>query len=396
MDQHKYILNYNSQKGVILLYSDINSLSAAEFVSEFKYLESACDEIEIRINSLGGSVVAGWSIISQILNSPTKTTGIVTGIAASISSIILLACDTVKMNDYGVIFWHNPYFSNSDGQDKKEKEVIEVFKNSLIKIYSKRTNLSQSSISRLMEQETYFDADKAMKMGIIDSIVETSQKKLVHARLLNMIEDSTEIVNLSDIAKILNKNQELKLEEIKNFYTKVLINNNQKMKEILNTLNLKDESTEIEVINSIKDLLNKAVEIQKEKDSILKELETVKNTLTLSATELDNTKSLVSTLKNQVAEYEAKEKAKKEADILNFINQAITDRKIKEEAKEPLINISLVDFDSVKNLIESLSPVIIQNPVKLSEKTSNEVQQQQVINNKTMIETAIDKVSKRK
>src|SRR5688572_30739116 len=90
-------------KGVaeILFYEQIgqtwfgDGMTAARFRKDLEALGDV-SELILRFNSPGGEVFDGFSIYNALREHKAKKRGIVDGIAASIASVILMACDEVE------------------------------------------------------------------------------------------------------------------------------------------------------------------------------------------------------------------------------------------------------------------------------------------------------------
>ena len=134
-----------------------------------QYLQDKCKKINVRINSIGGNVLDGYSIVSAILNSTVKCDTYIDGLAASISGVIAMAGDKCYMADYGTMMLHNPIGGNSE-------DVLALVKNTLVTILSKRTKLDEDTINKMMDEETWLNADQCMEMGLVDFVVKSDKK----------------------------------------------------------------------------------------------------------------------------------------------------------------------------------------------------------------------------
>lgn len=68
------------------------------------------DQIHIRMNSPGGNVFQGMSIVSAILSMNTPVCVHIDGIAASMAAVVAVAADRVCMMDFAKMMIHDPYF----------------------------------------------------------------------------------------------------------------------------------------------------------------------------------------------------------------------------------------------------------------------------------------------
>lgn len=309
----KYIQNISEDEATILLYNQIGSsideygnleygIDGSSFANEMLYLQDKCKKINVRINSIGGNVIDGYSIISSILNSKAEVNTYIDGLAASIAGLIAVAGNKCYMMDYGTLMLHNP----SGGGDKN---VLDLVKSTLVTIFKSRTKKSEDEIAKMMDKETWMDAKTALNEGFVDEIV-SSGKSI-------KINQSESLYNMAII------------------YNKLI--NPKKMKQVTDKLGL-DESTAEDVIAS------KIAELQ--------------NAVNEANTENERIKSELATAQEKLNAYEAEKVEAENAKIEEMVNSF----NVKEEEKENLIKLAKVDFESVKNL---LSKSTVKEPVKV-------------------------------
>lgn len=161
---------------IIFIEGEINDETANLVVSELLYLDSISnDDINIYINSPGGSITAGMAIYDTMnyIKSDTVTIGI--GLCASMAAFLLSS--GTKGKRYSLsnteIMIHEP-LGGVNGQATEIKIVAErilKIKKKLNKILSKNTKKSLSKIEKDVERDYYMDSDEALKYGIIDKII---------------------------------------------------------------------------------------------------------------------------------------------------------------------------------------------------------------------------------
>ena len=95
-----------------------------DFISQIP--ETGNEELEIRINSPGGSVFHGWGIYNALIAYPGKKIIYIDGIAASMASVISLAGDEIYMSENAVFMIHYPSSSVSGNANELRKEA-EIF-----------------------------------------------------------------------------------------------------------------------------------------------------------------------------------------------------------------------------------------------------------------------------
>ena len=125
------------------------------------------------INSPGGNVFAAAEIYTMIRDYPHNVTVRIASIAASAASVIAMAGNTVQMSPTALLMIHDPStiaFGNAKDMEKAIATLNEV-KESIINAYAAKTGLSRNRISKLMSDETWINAKKAVELGFADEIL---------------------------------------------------------------------------------------------------------------------------------------------------------------------------------------------------------------------------------
>lgn len=161
---------------IIFIEGEINDEKANLIVSELLYLDSISnDDINIYINSPGGSIAAGMAIYDTMnyIKSDCVTIGI--GLCASMAAFLLSSGTRGKrcsLNNTEIMI-HEP-LGGVNGQATEIKIVAErilKIKKKLNVILSRNTKKSLSKIEKDVERDYYMDSDEALKYGIIDKII---------------------------------------------------------------------------------------------------------------------------------------------------------------------------------------------------------------------------------
>lgn len=130
-------------------------------------------DITLWLNSPGGNVFAAAEIYTMIRDYPHKVTVKIASIAASAASVIAMAGNTVEMSPTALLFVHDPStiaMGNARDMEKAIATLNEV-KESIINAYMAKTGLSHNRISKLMSDETWINAKKAVELGFADVIL---------------------------------------------------------------------------------------------------------------------------------------------------------------------------------------------------------------------------------
>lgn len=136
-------------------------------------LDEGTGPITVWINSVGGDCIAAAQIYNMLVEYPGEVTVKIDGIAASAASVIAMAGDTVLMSPVSTMMIHNPAtLAVGDHTDmEKAIEMLGAVKESIINAYERKTGLSRSEISRMMDSETWMDATKAVELGFADGVI---------------------------------------------------------------------------------------------------------------------------------------------------------------------------------------------------------------------------------
>ncbi|HSX03315.1 MAG TPA: ATP-dependent Clp protease proteolytic subunit [Rhabdochlamydiaceae bacterium] len=163
----------------IFLSQAVDDQSSKEIIRKLWYLEMTGPKKPILfvINSPGGSVDAGFAIWDavQMISSPVTT--LVTGIAASMGSVLSLCAAPGKRyaTRYARIMIHQPRIMGIiQGQatdlDIQAKEIIKT-RNMLVTLYVEKTGKDRKVIEKAIDRDTWYSAEEALEYGLLDKIV---------------------------------------------------------------------------------------------------------------------------------------------------------------------------------------------------------------------------------
>lgn len=147
-----------------------DEITPKQFKSE---LISQTGDITVFINSPGGDVFAAAQIYNMLIEYRGNVTIKIDGIAASAASVIAMAGTKVFVSPVSQIMIHNPMTAAfGDTQDmQKAIAMLSEVKESIINAYEIKTGLSRSKISRMMDEESWMNAQKAVELGFADEIL---------------------------------------------------------------------------------------------------------------------------------------------------------------------------------------------------------------------------------
>lgn len=136
-------------------------------------LNADAGDITVWINSPGGNVFAAAEIYTMLRDYPGAVTVKIDAIAASAASVIAMAGNKVLMSPVAMLMIHDPStiaMGNTKDMEKAIATLNEV-KESIINAYAAKSGLSHNRISKLMENETWMNAKKAVELGFADEVL---------------------------------------------------------------------------------------------------------------------------------------------------------------------------------------------------------------------------------
>lgn len=170
---------------IIMLGTPINDAVANNVIAQMLFLEADNPEkdIQIYINSPGGSVTAGMGIydIMQFVKCDVSTTCI--GMAASMGSLLLTAGTPGKRFSlpHSRVMIHQPLISGGLAGQASDieihaKELIKT-KQELTDIYVQHTGQKFDVLEKAMDRDNFMSAANAKEFGLVDHVVEFRKAK---------------------------------------------------------------------------------------------------------------------------------------------------------------------------------------------------------------------------
>ena len=154
-----------------------DTVCPADIIDALGQLNS--EPVTVRIDGYGGSVFAGATIFQQFMDYPGNVDFIITGLSASILSVIPMASvkkgNNCKMSPLAMMMLHNVQGGrDGDYRDMEhEAERLKAANATIRSAYRMKSGLSDEKIGELMDNETWLDAQGALDLGLIDEILYT-------------------------------------------------------------------------------------------------------------------------------------------------------------------------------------------------------------------------------
>lgn len=162
---------------IILLSDEVNDVTASLVVAQMLFLEAEDPDkdIQLYINSPGGSVTSGFAIYDTMQYVKPDVSTICVGMAASMGAFLLAA--GAKGKRFALpnseIMIHQP-LGGARGQAtdiKIHAEQIIKIKNKLNHILSERTGQPLEKVERDTERDFFMSAEEAKAYGIVDEVM---------------------------------------------------------------------------------------------------------------------------------------------------------------------------------------------------------------------------------
>ncbi len=139
------------------------------------------ENLEVEINSGGGSIFAGSEIYTALKAYKGNVTTKIVGLAASAASVIAMAADKILMSPTAQLMIHNASGSfNGDYNDMdKGSEILKNVNAGISNAYMLKTGLSNEELLQMMNKETWMTAQQALDNKFIDEIMFSDNIKVV-------------------------------------------------------------------------------------------------------------------------------------------------------------------------------------------------------------------------
>ncbi|VXB33002.1 head maturation protease, ClpP-related [Pseudoclavibacter sp. 8L] len=154
--------------GPIDSYGGFWGISAKDVGAVLDALPDTVTQINLRVNSPGGEVFEGVSILNMLRSHKASVTAVVDGRAASAASIIAAGCDETVMSPGTQMMIHSPsvIMWGNAAELRKQAEVLDGIEASMVEIYTAKAG--EKDWTTLLADETWLTAAQAVDMGLAD------------------------------------------------------------------------------------------------------------------------------------------------------------------------------------------------------------------------------------
>jgi ATP-dependent Clp protease protease subunit len=133
--------------------------------------------VDVLINSPGGDVFEGLAIYNLLREHKGEVRVKVIGVAASIASVIAMAGDRVEIARSAFFMIHNSWVvaGGNRHQLREIADTLEPFDRAMADTYAARTGLTDKSVGKLMDAETWINGEDAVADGFADALLDADQ-----------------------------------------------------------------------------------------------------------------------------------------------------------------------------------------------------------------------------
>ena len=133
-------------------------------------------QINLYINSYGGSVFEGTAIYNQLRRHPARKTVYIDGFACSVASVIAMAGDEVVMPRNALMMVHNMwmYVQGNAAELRKAADDLEKINEAGREAYLQKAGdkLTPEMIAQMEDDETWLTAEECIQYGLADRYAE--------------------------------------------------------------------------------------------------------------------------------------------------------------------------------------------------------------------------------
>lgn len=166
----------------LLIYGDIGdswwgeSVTALAIVQQLQALDATVTQINVRINSYGGSVSDGIAIYNALKRHSARKVVTVDGVAMSSASLIAMAGDEIQMPATSLLMIHAPWgVAQGNAQDMRVMaDVLDTYAAAMAGAYSSKTGKPKADMLALLQdgQDHYYTGEQAVAEGYADVLID--------------------------------------------------------------------------------------------------------------------------------------------------------------------------------------------------------------------------------
>ena len=145
-------------------------VSAEDFARTLQAMSAP--KLHLRINSPGGDITDARAMVTALREHPSHITAHIDGLAASAASYVALACDEVVISEGAFVMVHNAWTLAAGNRFDMQasSEMLAKIDHSIAADYQRKTGKDEAQVRAWMDAETWFSAQEALEVGLVDRI----------------------------------------------------------------------------------------------------------------------------------------------------------------------------------------------------------------------------------
>lgn len=154
-----------------------NGVSADDFMD---LMSEQTGDVTIYLDSEGGCVTSGISMYNQIREyDGGEVTIHIDSQACSIATVVACAADRVLMSKNALFFVHNAWTVASENAKgfREVADILDMLDAQIAEVYAERCGKSTEECKKMMDDETWMNAEQAVAMGFVDSVYAPKERK---------------------------------------------------------------------------------------------------------------------------------------------------------------------------------------------------------------------------
>lgn len=155
-------------------YKKVVSETSADYFREQLAQFSGVKQINLFINSIGGSVMEGYGIYCQLVRHPANITAYIDGFACSIATVIACAADHVVAYPNSMFYIHNMtdcVCGNAEQLRKAADDLDKIMEgNRQVYITKSGGKLTEDELTAMLNDGRWLTASECLEYGFVDEI----------------------------------------------------------------------------------------------------------------------------------------------------------------------------------------------------------------------------------
>jgi ATP-dependent Clp endopeptidase proteolytic subunit ClpP len=157
---------------ILKLNKGIYTLSTS-MISKANTLNYTPPNIDLHINSYGGSVFAGLAAVDYIKNCKVPVETTIDGCAASAATLMSIVGTHRKMQRNACMLIHqlSGHMWGKFQEMQDDMENSEMLMKKIISLYEEHTKIPKKEINNLLKRDIWWESDTCLKYGLVDEII---------------------------------------------------------------------------------------------------------------------------------------------------------------------------------------------------------------------------------